>query len=142
MTFVLVTLFSMSGNVSFKTENEDRCSITDAGREAVKTVSKLLQLTAKDLEKAITSKVLVVGGNKIVQPMSVAQATDKRDALAKGIYSNLFDWLVICLNKTIAASKAEKEWGFIGVLVRFFFYQTSHQYCLYYRTFTDLKCST
>jgi myosin-5 len=49
-----------------------------------------------------------------VVPLSPAQAVNTRDALAKALYSRLFDWLVAAINVAIDKSKSTK--GFIGVL--------------------------
>lgn len=39
------------------------------------------------------------------QNLSVFQAIDTRDALAKSIYASLFDWLVEQINKSLAVGK-------------------------------------
>lgn len=37
--------------------------------------------------------------------LTLVQAIDTRDALAKFIYANLFDWIVDKINKSLAMSK-------------------------------------
>ncbi|KAL0296485.1 UNVERIFIED_CONTAM: Myosin-1 [Sesamum radiatum] len=46
-----------------------------------------------------------VGNDTIVQKLTLAQAIDTRDALAKSIYSCLFDWLVEQINKSLSVGK-------------------------------------
>ncbi|KAL5096234.1 hypothetical protein RYX36_000561, partial [Vicia faba] len=41
----------------------------------------------------------------IVQKLTLSQASDARDTLAKSIYAHLFDWLIEQINKSLAVGK-------------------------------------
>lgn len=57
-------------------------------------------------DPAFFSKILVqarsiAGKETLWKPNSLKKATDNKDALAKQLFNNLFDWLVIMMNRTI-----------------------------------------
>lgn len=129
------TLFAMTaavlhlGNVQFETktdENENECAaVTDISRSSLSKACDLLGLDEVAVEEAILTKRLIVNGKTIKKSQSIGLAADKRDALAKMTYSNMFLWLVQCINETLLQSSigsedrrvvAEHEIGFIGVL--------------------------
>jgi myosin heavy subunit len=76
-------------------------------------VAENLGLDPERLQECMLHRYLSVEGKKIKQEQSGCQAVDKRDSLAKAIYSWLFMWLVERLNDTMSA---EERWGFIGLL--------------------------
>ena len=63
----------------------------------------------------LTKQNIHVGGSTIVKYVTTAQSNDKRDSLAKSIYTMIFNWLFQKINDTIATDD-EKAWGVIGVL--------------------------
>ncbi|XP_055705542.1 myosin-IIIb-like isoform X4 [Phlebotomus papatasi] len=61
-------------------------------------VSKLLGVEANDLLEALTSNSVVTRGETITRNNTVLEAAAARDAMAKGLYGRLFDWIVNQIN--------------------------------------------
>jgi stress response protein SCP2 len=75
--------------------------------------AELLGVQPKDLFFAISTKEIKLRTEIIHKPLAPEQARDQCDALAKHLYSVLFDWLVSQLN---ACTHADTYTSFIGVL--------------------------
>uniref|UniRef100_A0A8C5GU08 Myosin motor domain-containing protein n=1 Tax=Gouania willdenowi TaxID=441366 RepID=A0A8C5GU08_GOUWI len=77
--------------------------------------AELLCVSAEDLQTCLRVQTLRAGKQNMLKPCSQAQCIVRRDCLAKLIYAQLFEWLVIFINKSICADKF--SWcNFIGVL--------------------------
>ncbi|KAG6596139.1 myosin-like protein [Phytophthora cinnamomi] len=134
MVFELLAAVLQLGNLQFAMENDTCVTVGDASANGLKLVASLLKVSEDALSKALLTRQLYVGGKVIVQQQNSEQVRDKRDALAKGIYSSLFLWLVSELNRTI--SRNQDKWGFIGVLDIYGFekfeWNTFEQLCINY----------
>ena len=53
------------------------------------------------LLRALTTRTLEMRGESILKTLDGAAAAESRDALAKSLYANLFDWLVAAINRKI-----------------------------------------
>ncbi|OWZ22450.1 Myosin [Phytophthora megakarya] len=134
MVFELLAAVLQLGNLHFAMENDTCVIVGDDSVNGMKLVASLLKVSEDALSKALLTRQLYVGGKVIVQQQNSDQVRDKRDALAKGIYSSLFLWLVSELNRTI--SRNQDKWGFIGVLDIYGFekfeWNTFEQLCINY----------
>jgi myosin heavy subunit len=112
------------GNISFEeSQNEDHSAvIAESSCPSLQKACELLGLKEDDVKEAILTKLLTINGKNIKKSSTVAMAEDKRDALAKMLYSSLFLWLVQSINKTlslqenVSGSSETGKTGFIGVL--------------------------
>merc|ERR1719341_526337 len=77
-------------------------------------VASLLEVDEKSLRQWLCNKKVVARNDSYVTPLKAAEASQARDALAKCIYSNLFDWIVFQINKALKTSQKVNK--FIGVL--------------------------
>ncbi|KAJ4830636.1 hypothetical protein Tsubulata_036747 [Turnera subulata] len=92
------------GNVSFTVvDNENH--VEPVADEALITVAKMIGCDVGDLKLALSTRKMRVGNDTIVQKLTLSQAIDTRDALAKSIYACLFEWLVEQINKSLAVGK-------------------------------------
>ncbi|KAL5986854.1 hypothetical protein ACLOJK_015188 [Asimina triloba] len=92
------------GNISFSViDNENHVEVVAA--EGLVTAAKLLGCETHDLMLALSTHKIRAGNDNIVQKLTLLQAIDARDALAKYIYASLFEWLVEQINKSLEVGK-------------------------------------
>ncbi|KAJ0018853.1 hypothetical protein Pint_11199 [Pistacia integerrima] len=114
--FRVVAAILHLGNIDFaKGEEVDSSVIKDEkSRFHLNTTAELLRCDAKSLEDALIKRVMVTPEEVITRTLDRGSAAGSRDALAKTIYSRLFDWLVDKINSSIGQDPNSKS--LIGVL--------------------------
>ncbi|MCI00037.1 unconventional myosin-Va-like, partial [Trifolium medium] len=128
------------GNVEFaKGEEIDSSVLKDEkSRFHLNTTAELLKCDAKSLEDALIQRVMVTPEEVITRTLDPIAALGSRDALAKTIYSRLFDWLVEKINNSIGQDPNSKS--IIGVLDIYGFesfkFNSFEQFCI---NFTNEK---
>ncbi|ONM24341.1 Myosin-2 [Zea mays] len=67
------------------------------------------------LVSAVSTRKIRAGNDSIIKKLTLTQAIDARDALAKSIYANLFDWTVEQINHTLGTGR-QFTWRSISIL--------------------------
>uniref|UniRef100_A0A8C5JTC3 Myosin VC n=1 Tax=Junco hyemalis TaxID=40217 RepID=A0A8C5JTC3_JUNHY len=98
------------GNVEIAAVGDERSSIN----KHLSIFCELLDLNCDKMARWLCHRKIVTTSETVVKPMTRAQAVNARDALAKKIYSHLFDFIVERINQ--ALQFPGKQHTFIGVL--------------------------
>lgn len=105
--------------------------------EVVSLISKLLGVKEETLSTALTCKRAKARGETLVINYKMPEAIATRDALAKGLYGALFDWIVTQVNRALLFKRDSKEHkgNSIGVLDIFGFedfgdHNSFEQFCI------------
>lgn len=125
------------GNLSFVEDESGNAVVRDAS--VTQFVAYLLQVDPVILNKALLERTMQTShgmrrGLTYHVPLNIVQATSVRDALAKGIYSNLFDWIVARVNISLLGTQpSTKSIGILDIYGFEIFEQNSfEQVCINY----------
>lgn len=107
------------GNISFVEDESGNAAIRDDS--VTKFVAYLLDVNDEILNKSLVERVMQTShgmrrGSTYHVPLNIVQATSVRDALAKGIYNNLFEWIVERVNLSLKGTQSSVEKKSIGIL--------------------------
>ncbi|KZV27226.1 myosin-2-like [Dorcoceras hygrometricum] len=104
--FEMISAVLWLGNISFQVvDNENHIEVV--ADEAVTNAASLIGCSSWDLMHALSSCRIQDGKEEVTKRLKLRKARDTRDALAKFIYANLFDWLVEEINSALAVSKQQ-----------------------------------
>ncbi|VFQ81338.1 unnamed protein product [Cuscuta campestris] len=114
--FRVVAAILHLGNIEFAKGHEIDSSVIkdEKSRFHLNTMADLLKCDSKSLEDALIKRVMVTPEEIITRTLDPEAAMGSRDALAKTIYSRLFDWIVEKINISIGQDPNSKS--IIGVL--------------------------
>ncbi|XP_076139671.1 unconventional myosin-Vb isoform X2 [Alosa pseudoharengus] len=112
--FKIIAAILHLGNVEICSERDGESCHINLDDPHLEHFCRLLGVEQKQMEHWLCRRKLVTTSETYVKPMSLKQASNARDALAKHIYAHLFDWIVENINRSLHT--ADKQHSFIGVL--------------------------
>ncbi|VAH44871.1 unnamed protein product [Triticum turgidum subsp. durum] len=102
--FSMLAVVLWLGNISFSViDNESHVEVDS--NEGLVNAAKLLGCSVPQLVIALSTRKIQAGKENIVQRLTLTQAIDARDALAKSIYAHLFDWIVEQINDSLGTGR-------------------------------------
>ncbi|XP_038605941.1 unconventional myosin-Vc isoform X1 [Tachyglossus aculeatus] len=101
------------GNVQITAVGDERSSVPDDDHH-LGVFCELLDVDCSKVAKWLCRRKIITTSETVIKPMTQGQALNARDALAKKLYSHLFDLIVETINKALQFSG--KQHTFIGVL--------------------------
>uniref|UniRef100_A0A8B9VNT7 Myosin VA n=1 Tax=Anas zonorhyncha TaxID=75864 RepID=A0A8B9VNT7_9AVES len=101
------------GNVEFASRDSDSCAIPPKN-DPLTIFCDLMGVEYEEMAHWLCHRKLATATETYIKPISKLHAINARDALAKHIYANLFNWIVDHVNKALHSTV--KQHSFIGVL--------------------------
>ncbi|MGH0139685.1 UNVERIFIED_CONTAM: hypothetical protein FKN15_036854 [Acipenser sinensis] len=132
--FKIIASILHLGNVEVCAERDgDSCSISKED-DHLNHFCELLGVEHDQMAHWLCHRKLVTTAETYVKTMSMQQAVNARNALAKHIYAQLFNWIVQHINKALHTTS--KQHSFIGVLDIYGFetfeFNSFEQFCINY----------
>ncbi|KAE8910865.1 Myosin-10 [Phytophthora fragariae] len=131
--FKILSGVLLLGEVIFDKSGENGSRISSGS--ALSQVAKMFGLPTTRIEEALCNRTVITRNDSVTVPLAPIEAAENRDALAKTIYSKMFDWMVVKINAAISTEESRIK-GQIGVLDIFGFEDFVHngfeQFCINY----------
>ncbi|KAG8145016.1 hypothetical protein E2320_013396 [Naja naja] len=111
--FKILSAILHLGNVQISPIGDEK-SCVNVDDKHLNIFCELLGVESDKIAQWLCHRKIITTSETVVKPMTKLQAVNARDALAKKIYSHLFDFIVEQINKALQFSG--KQHSFIGVL--------------------------
>ncbi|XP_053678324.1 myosin heavy chain 95F [Anopheles nili] len=139
--YSLVAAVLHLGNIRFEENPEDSnggCRITQDSQMSLNVTARLIGVDPSELRQALMSRVMKskgggIKGTVIMVMLKVYEANNARDALAKALYSKLFDHIVALINQNIPFQASSYYIGVLDIAgFEYFTVNSFEQFCINY----------
>ncbi|XP_077539631.1 myosin heavy chain 95F jaguar [Haemaphysalis longicornis] len=139
--YVSVAAVLHLGNVTFEESPDDSrggSRVTPESEQALRVAAALMGVDTDELRQSLLSRVMQTskGGHKgtiYMVPLKAYEANNARDALAKAVYSKLFDFIVRRINQSIPFSSSSHYIGVLDIAgFEYFQVNSFEQFCINY----------
>ncbi|XP_035919451.1 myosin heavy chain 95F isoform X2 [Anopheles stephensi] len=139
--YSLVAAVLHLGNIRFEENPEDSnggCRITQDSQTSLNVTARLIGVDPSELRQALMSRVMKskgggIKGTVIMVMLKVYEANNARDALAKALYSKLFDHIVALINQNIPFQASSYYIGVLDIAgFEYFTVNSFEQFCINY----------
>nr|XP_014347792.1 PREDICTED: unconventional myosin-Vb [Latimeria chalumnae] len=132
--FKIIASILHLGNVAIQSERDGESCNLSKNDEHLNHFCELLGVEHDQMAHWLCHRKLVTASETYVKTMGRQQALNARNALAKHIYAQLFNWIVQHINKALHTTS--KQHSFIGVLDIYGFetfeFNSFEQFCINY----------
>ena len=139
--YALVAAVLHLGNITFEENPEDvrgGCAVSKESERSLVITSKIIGVDPYELRQALVSRVMQskgggIKGTVIMVPLKIYEANSARDALAKALYSRLFDYIVTLINQNIPFQQSSYYIGVLDIAgFEYFTVNSFEQFCINY----------
>lgn len=113
----ILCLGNLEFDAAINSSGADGCEISPKCLEVLNQVASLLGVDLTSLKFCLTEKMVQMGnkGSMVNIKMSPSQASESRDALARTLYGNMFDWVIQRINETLKTSNVKYSIGILDI---------------------------
>ncbi|CAF3603065.1 unnamed protein product [Adineta steineri] len=112
------------GNIQYTAQSSKGIdSVTIKDPKLIELIASLLEVDIKSLTKALVNRTLEVQEGKVERALNASSAADVRDAFVKGLYGQMFEWLIARINSAMnnksnanRTAQADEKFRSVGVL--------------------------
>ncbi|XP_022802810.1 unconventional myosin-Va-like isoform X2 [Stylophora pistillata] len=101
------------GNIDIQPESDEESTIDDKDFHLA-VAADLLGIDRSQFKKWLCNRKIVTVQEVLIKPLNAEEADFGRKAISKHIYSQLFKWIVQCINNSL--SSGVKQHSFLGIL--------------------------